>query len=96
MNAVDVLSEVEEEVLSSRLGYHSWFCSITSDPAPQRFVGHLKVVVGTWRAWEMEDEFDARQMEIILCREGCQRVPHPGGRDARFFYIFLPEAPGLQ
>lgn len=96
MNAVDVLAEVEEEILSSRLNYESWFCSITDDPEPRRFVGHLKVVIGTWKVWDMGDYLDARQMEVILCRKGCQRVLHPGGKEARFFYIFLPEAPGLQ
>ena len=66
--------------------YAHWRCGITSDP--QSAERESRSVGTDWRCLDAGSELNARQIEILLRRMGCQAVPHPGGVDTCFIYVY--------
>lgn len=87
MKPLDVLEDLKAHVESLDENYSHWRCGITADPlrAKQR----ARATGTEWRCHGTGSELDARQLEVLLGREGCQVVPHPGGKGAVHIYVYL-------
>jgi hypothetical protein len=91
MSMVEILDRLESHIFSWEEDHARWCCGITSDPEQ----AEREVAGGGWQCYETASELEARQLEIMLRQEGCQGIPHPGGEDARFIYVFLNPPRGL-
>ena len=86
MTQVDILEDLLAHIQSLDENYSHWLCGVTDDPtrAKQR-----ASEVGTeWRCHNAGSALDARQIEVLLGREGCRVVPHPGGTGAVHVYVY--------
>jgi len=87
MKQVDILEDLKAHIQSLDERCSHWSCGITADPVQAR---QRASRTGTeWRCHETESELDARQIEVLLGREGCEVVPHPGGKGAIYVFVYL-------
>jgi hypothetical protein len=83
---MDVLEDLESYILSLDEVYSHWTCGITDDPEQARRVASSRG--SEWRCLDAGTELNARQIEIVLRRKGCEGAPHPGGEGAHYIYVY--------
>jgi hypothetical protein len=85
VSLVEVLEDLESHILSLDEVYSHWICGITDDPEQARRVTSSKG--SEWRCRDAGTELNARQIELVLRRKGCEGARHLG-EGAHYIYVY--------